>query len=102
MRHMRPMAALPRSLIVLAILCAAVPLLLQGATLTHTHERGNPGLYNQEHDFTLYAISGATALPEAVAVIVAIVLAVSVYMVASPRPRRIACAAGESRAPPAR
>lgn len=99
---MRRIAALRRSLTIFAILCAAAPLLLQGATLTHTHERGNPGLYNQEHDFTLYAVSGAAALPETAAAIVAIVLAVSVYIVAPPRPRRVTCAAGDSRAPPAR
>ena len=96
------MNAIPRWVLILAILCCVAPLLLQGATLTHTHERGNPGLYNQEHDFTLYAISGATALPEAAAAIVAIVLAVSVCIVAPSRPRRIACAAADSRAPPAR
>jgi hypothetical protein len=99
---MRSTTTLRRSLIVLIVLCAAVPLLLQGATLTHTHERGKPGLYNQEHDFTLYAVSGAAALPETAAAIVAIVLAVSVYIVASPRPRKVTCAAGDSRAPPAR
>jgi hypothetical protein len=99
---MRPTNAFPRSLLILAILCCVAPLLLQGATLTHTHERGNPGLYNQEHDFTLYAISGATALPKAATAIVAIVLAVSVCIVAPRRPRRIACAAADSRAPPAR
>ena len=99
---MRPMAALPRSLILLAILCAVVPLLLQGATLSHTHERGNPGLYNQEHDFTLYAVSGAAVLPETVAAIVAFVLAISVCIAAPPRPRSIAFAAADCRAPPVR
>jgi hypothetical protein len=99
---MRPTNALPRWLLVLVILCSVVPLLIQGATLTHTHERGNPGFYNQEHDFSLYAVSGAAALPEAAAAIVAIVVAVSVCIVAQHRPRRIACAAADSRAPPAR
>ena len=99
---MRPIAAVPRWLILLAILCAVAPLVVQGASLSHTHERGNPGLYNQEHDFTLYAVSGAAALPGAVAVIVAIVLAVSICFVAPRRPARIACAAADSRAPPAR
>jgi hypothetical protein len=102
MRRMRPTNAAHRWLLILAILCFVAPLLLQGATLTHTHDRGKPGLYNQEHDFTLYAISGATALPEAAAAIVAIVLAVSVCIAAAPRPRRITCAAADSRAPPAR
>jgi len=99
---MRPTNAAPRWLLILAILCAVLPLLVQGATLTHTHERGKPGLYNQEHDFTLYAVSGAAALPGAVAVIVAIVLAVSICFVAPRRPARIACAAADSRAPPVR
>jgi hypothetical protein len=99
---MRSTALVPRSVILFAILCAIAPLLLQGATLTHTHERGNPGLYNQEHDFTLYAISGAAVLPETVAAIVAFVLAISVCIAAPPRPRSIAYAAADCRAPPAR
>jgi hypothetical protein len=99
---MRPVAAVPRPLILLAILCAVVPLLGQGATLSHTHERGNPGLYNQEHDFTLYAVSGAAVLPDTVAAIVALVLAISVCITAPPRPTSIAYAAADCRAPPAR
>lgn len=99
---MRPLNVAPRSLLILAIVCCFAPLLLQGATLTHTHERGSPGLYNQEHDFTLYAVSGAAALPETVVAIVAFVLVASICIVAASRPRTIACAAADSRAPPAR
>jgi hypothetical protein len=84
------------------LLLLVLPLLLQGATLTHSHEPGNPGLYNQEHDFSLYAVSGAAVLPDTVAALVAFVIAVSVYMVAAPRPRELPCAAGDPRAPPAR
>jgi hypothetical protein len=91
-----------RSLRVVLLLLLVAPLLLQGATLAHTHERGNPGLYNQEHDFTLYAASGAATLPETVGALLAIVVAVSLYITASPRPRTLACAAGDPRAPPVR
>jgi len=99
---MRPIAAVPRWLILLAILCAVAPLVVQGASLSHTHERGNPGLYNQEHDFTLYAVSSAAVLPDTVAAIVALVLAISVCITAPPRPTSIAYAAADCRAPPAR
>jgi hypothetical protein len=99
---MRPTAAVPRSLILLAILCAVAPLVVQGATLSHTHERGNPGLYNQEHDFTLYAVSVAAALPEAATALVAIVVAASLCVVLPQRPHRLVGAAADSRAPPAR
>jgi hypothetical protein len=99
---MRTTNAASRWLLLLILLAAVVPLVAQGATLTHTHERGKPGLYNQEHDFSLYAVSGAAALPEAATVIVAIVLTVSICIVAPRRPARIAYAAADPRAPPAR
>ncbi|HEX3176838.1 MAG TPA: hypothetical protein VHZ49_09185 [Methylomirabilota bacterium] len=100
---MRAMTVSRRQLLlILTALCAVAPLLVLGATLAHTHDRGTPGLYNQEHDFTLYAVSVAAALPEAATALVAIVVAASLCVVLPQRPHRLVGAAADSRAPPAR
>ena len=52
-------------LFVAALLLAG--LLLQGATLPHSHSPSAPGLYNEEHDLTTLATrSGDAPLPAAV------------------------------------
>ena len=100
--HMTP-ATRRRWWLVLAIIAAVAPLLAHGATLAHTHDRGTPGLYNQEHDFTLHAVSSAAAaLPEATPALVAIVVAVVLCVVLPGRPYRLVGAAADPRAPPAR
>ena len=73
---------------------------LLGAAVPHTHA-GAPGLYNQEHDLTLYAIAGSAALlTVAPALFVDAVLA-AIPFVAAPRVRSIARTHADSRAPPA-
>lgn len=87
----------------LLILLLAVPLLLQGATLPHTHFGAPDGLFNQEHDLTLLAITGTVASPDVATpvltltlLIVAVAAGVRTVAVASP------ARAAASRAPPAR
>jgi hypothetical protein len=93
---------LRRWLLLLAVVAIAAPVLTHGATIAHTHDRNNPGLYNQEHDFTLYAVSSAAVLPQAVVTLLAISVAVSLLLVVPSRPHRLLGAAADPRAPPAR
>ena len=92
-----------RSTRVALLLLLALPLLLQGAALPHTHAGAPHGLYNQEHDLTLLAIVGAVASSDVATPAVVFVLLVSTLAVA-PR-RRLATATpgtADSRAPPPR
>jgi hypothetical protein len=48
------------------LLVALATLLLQGATVPHTHAGVSPGLYNQDHDLALLAtLHGAAVLHDA-------------------------------------
>jgi hypothetical protein len=50
----------------LIVLVALATLLLQGATVPHTHAGVGPGLYNQDHDLALLAtLHGAAVLHDA-------------------------------------
>jgi hypothetical protein len=52
-----------RRLLSLVLLLALGALLLQGATVPHTHAGVGPGLYNQDHDLALMAtLHGAAVL----------------------------------------
>ena len=73
-----------RRLLGLLLLGALVTLLLQGATVPHTHAGVRPGLYNQDHDLALLAtLHGAAVLHDA-------------------RPAPLVLAAGTPPAPPSR
>lgn len=52
-----------RSRVALLLLLLAIPLLLQAASLPHTHAGAPAGLFNQEHDLTLLATAAAAATP---------------------------------------
>jgi hypothetical protein len=55
--------ASPRRLLGGIVLVALAALLLQGATVPHTHPVVSPGLYNQDHDLALLAtLHGAAVL----------------------------------------
>jgi hypothetical protein len=82
------------------LLVAMVAMVVQGAALPHTHA-GAPGLYNQEHDLTLYAITGGVALVDAVPALFIDAVLTAVSFVAVPRPPSIARAHADCRAPPA-
>jgi hypothetical protein len=89
--------------VTLLVLLLTVPLLLQGATLPHTHFGAPDGFFNQEHDLTLLAIVGTVASLDAGAP--ALVLALVVIAVAAgrrARPVTTSARAAASRAPPAR
>ena len=61
-----------------------VPLLLAGATLTHTHDGPGIGLYNEEHDLVLMGALGSVAtLP---ALVVAVVVVLTTWLTAAPMP----------------
>lgn len=81
------------------LLVALVAMVAQGAALPHTHA-GASGLYNQEHDLTLYAVSGGAALAEAAPVLFVDVVLTAVSFVAVPRPPSVSRAHGDCRAPP--
>ncbi|HEY3065967.1 MAG TPA: hypothetical protein VGL09_09265 [Methylomirabilota bacterium] len=68
-------------LCVAALLLAG--LLLQGATLPHSHSPSAPGLYNEEHDLTTLATRGADApVPTAVPVVAVAVVAGTIVVAA--------------------
>jgi hypothetical protein len=60
-----------------------VGLLLQGATIPHSHSPSAPGIYNEDHDLTTLATrSGDAPLPTAIPVVaVAIVAGIVVLAV---------------------
>ena len=88
---------------VLLVALLALPLLLQGATLPHSHFGAPDGLFNQEHDLTLLAITGTVASLDATGPAVTLVLVVTALVVSARRrvvPTR--ARAADSRAPPVR
>jgi hypothetical protein len=92
-----------RPLRVALLLLLSLPLLLQGASLPHTHFGAPDGFFNQEHDLTLLAIVGAVASLDATAPAVMLVLVVIALAVAPPRRLQTAThGAAASRAPPVR
>jgi hypothetical protein len=85
------------------LLLLVLPLLLQGASLPHTHFGAPHGFFNQDHDLTLLAIVGAVASLDATAPSVLLVVVVSALAVAPRRrPGTATVATADSRAPPAR
>ena len=81
------------------LLLVLTALILQGACLPHTH--GGVGLYNQEHDLTLYAASGTIGpLPVTPLLVVSVVTSALVPPVPM-APAGFDTRDAESRAPPA-
>jgi hypothetical protein len=90
-----------RAILLVAFL--VLPLLLQGASLPHTHSGGPHGLFNHEHDLTLLAITGTVASLDAIAPAAFIALVVvGMAFVAGARPAATLARADASRAPPLR
>jgi hypothetical protein len=89
--------------VALLVLLLTVPLLLQGATLPHTHFGAPDGFFNQEHDLTLLAIVGTVAsLDVGAPVLVLMLVFVAVAAGGRSRPVTTSVRAAASRAPPAR
>ena len=51
-----------RRIVGLLLLLAAAAVLLQGASVPHTHAASRPGFYNQDHDLVLLATLHSTAV----------------------------------------
>jgi hypothetical protein len=87
----------------LLVLLLTVPLLLQGATLPHTHFGAPDGFFNQDHDLTLLAIVGTVASLDVATPVLVLTLVVTAFA-GGTRSRRVATSAraAASRAPPAR
>ena len=85
------------------LLLLVVPLLLQGATLPHTHFGAPDGFFNQEHDLTLLATVGTVASLDAGVPVLALMLVfIAVATGRRSRPTTTSARAAASRAPPAR
>jgi hypothetical protein len=85
------------------LLLLVLPLLLQGASLPHTHFGAPHGFFNQDHDLTLLATVGAVASLDASTPAVVLVLVVGTLALAPRRrPRMASLVSADSRAPPAR
>lgn len=98
---MRPIVSRALAWWILAV--AAVPMLLAGGSLPHTHDDPGVGLYNQEHDLTIfYVAAGAAALTVAGPAVLVVVFATSLIVAAPRRTEARPGAGADSRAPPAR
>jgi len=82
------------------LLVAVAAMLLQGAAVPHTHA-GASGVYNQEHDLTLYVVTGGVALVDAVSALFVDAELTAASSVAVPRPPSLPRAHADCRAPPA-
>jgi hypothetical protein len=82
------------------ILLGLLGLLAQGACVPHTHTGIGVGLYNAEHDLTLFAVGGTVApLPAAMFLFVSLVMAsLSLSVPVAPIP--FVSRDADSRAPP--
>ena len=86
--------------VALLVLLLTVPLLLQGATLPHTHFGAPDGFFDQEHDLTLLAIVGTLDVGAPLLLLLLVFIAVAAG--GGSRPVTTSARAAASRAPPAR
>ena len=101
MRMSRARIARPTSLLLSLLLLAVAALLLQGASLPHTHAGGGAGVYNQDHDLTLLAtLHGAAVLAESPPAPLVFVLVVTLVALAIGTPASAARPTFACRAPP--
>ena len=90
-----------RRILGLLLLLAAAAVLLQGASLPHTHAVARPGLYNQDHDLTLLAtLHSAAVLAEAPPAPLVFTLVAAVALPAIRPPASAPRPTCDSRAPP--
>jgi hypothetical protein len=89
--------------IALLLALLTVPLVLQGASVPHTHFGAPNGFFNQEHDLTLQAVTATVASLDTTAPAVTLVLVVTALAVlARRRALTTVRSAADSRAPPVR
>ena len=90
-----------RRILGLLLLLAAAAVLLQGASVPHTHAVARPGLYNQDHDLVLLAtLHSAAVLADAPLTPLVFVLVAAVAVLAIRPPASAARPTCDSRAPP--
>jgi hypothetical protein len=101
MSRVRPALRARRVLLGPLLLLAVAALLLQGASLPHSHASARPGLYNQDHDSTLLATLHSIAMvAEAAPVPLGFALVGAIALLAIRPPASAARPTCESRAPP--
>ena len=81
------------------LLVAAAAMVVLGAAIPHTHA-GAAGLYNQEHDLTLYAVAGGADLVDWAPALFVDLVRAAVPAAAVSRPPAVARAHARGRAPP--
>jgi hypothetical protein len=91
----------PRRILGLLLLLAAAAVLLQGASLPHTHAVARPGLYNQDHDLALLAtLHSSAVLADAPPTPLVFVLVATIAVLAIRPQASAARPTCDSRAPP--
>jgi hypothetical protein len=94
---MRPVRS--RAVLLCLLAVALLPMLLAGASVSHTHD-GGPGYYDHQHDLTLYAATGAAALSAAATAVTVVLLAAPLVVADLRRVDALARSGADSRAPP--
>jgi hypothetical protein len=83
------------------LLLAVAAVLLQGASVPHTHAVSKPGFYNQDHDLVLLAtLHGNAVLADAPPAPLVFMLVAAIALVAICPPASAPRATCDSRAPP--
>ncbi len=100
MPHVRPGRG-ARCLLGVLLFLAVTGLLLQAASVPHTHAASTPGFFNQDHDLVLLAtLHGAAVLADATPAPLVVVLVAAVTPPATRPPASAARSTSDSRAPP--
>ena len=98
MPRLRRVARSPLALLLLAAVAAVV---LQGASMPHTHAGLGPGLYNQDHDGALLAtLHGVATISAAQPAMQPVVVLASIAPAPSGRAHSALRSSADSRAPP--
>ena len=85
----------------LLLLLAVAGLVLQGASVPHTHAASSPGYYNHDHDFVLLAaLHGAAVLVDVAPAPLVVVLVASLALLAISPPTVAPRPTCDCRAPP--
>lgn len=93
---------LSRPILLALLLLVSVPVVAQTGSVPHSHDSTTAAVFNEEHDFALFATSGAVALPEAGPILFAFVVVATLLVFAPRRPSADPCRTADSRAPPVR
>jgi hypothetical protein len=89
-----------RALAAVLAVVASAALVLEGASLPHSHASNAPALYNHDHDRTSCATFGAAPIPAAAPDVPRVPAASGVIVSAVAKPPLSARGLADSRAPP--